>query len=95
LLWLTAPGRTAQRPIPLPVRIALLALPLLAAWFDYAENNAIAAMLTAGPQVGSDLVARASFWTQAKWLAGLLTEVTCVMLLAIAFIRHRHLRRQS
>jgi hypothetical protein len=95
LLWLTTAGRTAQRPLPLPVRIALLALPLLAAWFDYAENNAIAAMLTAGPQVGADLVARASFWTQAKWLVGLLTEVTCVTLLAIAFMRRRHRRRQS
>jgi hypothetical protein len=95
LLWLTAPGRVTQNPIPLPARVAFLALPILAAWFDYFENNAIAAMLAAGPQVGADLVARASFWTQAKSLAGLLTETACVILLAIAFVRWLQRRRQT
>jgi len=94
LLWLTTQGRTAARPIPQPVRAALLALPILNAWFDYFENDAIAAMLAAGPEVGADLVARASFWTQAKWLTGLVTEATCVILLAIAFVRWRQ-RPQS
>src|SRR5262249_39433895 len=31
LLWLTAPGRTAARPLPLPARLALLMLPLATA----------------------------------------------------------------
>ena len=95
LLWLTAPGRTAEKPLPLPARAALLALPILTASFDYFENAGIAALLAAGPQVGADLVARASFWTQAKWLTGLITEATCVALLAIAFLRWRHRRQQA
>ena len=93
LLWLTAPGRTAAKPVPLPARIVLLALPILTAWFDYFENDGIAAMLAAGPQVSADLVARASFWTQAKSLAGLFTEVICLALLAIAFLRWRQRRK--
>jgi len=89
LLWLTAPGRTAEKPWPLGVRAALLGLPILAAWFDYFENDGIAAMLTAGPEVGADVVARASFWTQAKWIAVLITEAICVSLLALALMRWR------
>ena len=94
LFWLTAPGRTATQPLPLPARFALLALPLAAAWFDYFENDAIAAMLAAGPQAGDELIERASFWTRAKSLAGLATELMCIVLAAIAFVRWRH-RRQS
>jgi hypothetical protein len=88
LLWLTAPGRIAAS-VPFPLRIAFLVPPLLTAWFDYLENDAIAAMRVAGPQVGADLVARASFWTQAKWLAGFVTEASCVILLAVALVRWR------
>jgi len=89
LLWLTAPGRTAERPIPLPARAALLVLPVLTAWFDYFENDGIAAMLAAGPQAAADLIEKASFWTQAKSLAGLITEVSYVALAALAFVRWR------
>jgi hypothetical protein len=94
LLWLTAPGRTAARPLPLPARLALLILPLATAWFDYFENEGIAAMLAAGPQAGDELIERTSFWTQAKSVAGLATELLCVILAAIAFVRWRH-QRQS
>jgi hypothetical protein len=94
LFWLTAPGRTATQPLPLPARLALLTLPLATAWFDYIENDGIAAMLAAGPQAGDELIERASFWTRAKSLAGLATESMCVALAAIAFVRWRH-RRQS
>jgi len=93
LLWLTAPGRAAERPVPLPARAALLVLPVLTAWFDYFENEGIAAMLAAGPQAAAELIERASFWTQAKSLAGLITEATCVILAAIAFVRWRQRRR--
>lgn len=89
LLWLTASGRTADQPASLPVRVVLLAPPIFTAGFDYAENNSIAALLAAGPQAGAELVERASFWTQAKSFAGMITEVTCVILLAIAFVRRR------
>jgi hypothetical protein len=93
LLWLTAPGRTAARPLPLPARLALLILPLATAWFDYFENDGIAGMLAAGPQAGDDLIERTSFWTRAKSLTGLVTELVCAILAAIAFVRWRH-RRQ-
>lgn len=94
LFWVTAPGRTATRPLPLPARLVLLILPLATAWFDYFENEGIAAMLAAGPQAGDELIERTSFWTRAKSLAGLATELVCVTLAAIAFVRWRH-RRQS
>ena len=94
LLWVTAPGRTAARPLPLLARLALLILPLVTAWFDYFENEGIAAMLAVGPQAADELIERTSFWTRAKSLAGLATELACVVLAAIAFVRWRH-RRQS
>src|SRR5262245_26088262 len=93
LLWVTAPGRTATRPLPLVARLALLLLPLATASFDYLENEGIAAMLAAGPQVSDELVERTSFWTRAKSFAGLTTELVCVILAAIAFVRWRHRRR--
>jgi hypothetical protein len=89
LLWLTAPGRIMDQPIPLSARVALLMLPILTAGSDYLENNGIAAMLAAGPQVGGDLVEHASFWTRAKSLTGLLTEATCLFLAAMAGMRWR------
>jgi len=94
LLWVTAPGRTATRPLPLLARLALLILPVVTAGFDYFENEGIAAMLAAGPQAADELIERTSFWTRAKSLAGLATELVCVVLAAIAFVRWRH-RRQS
>ena len=93
LFWVTAPGRTAERPFPLAARLALLALPLATAWFDYFENEGIAAMLAAGPQASDELIERTSFWTRAKSLVGLATELACVTLAAIAFLRWRHRRR--
>jgi hypothetical protein len=94
LFWLTAPGRTAARPLPLPARLALLMLPLATAWFDYFENEGIAAMLAAGPQASDELIERTSFWTRAKSITGLATELVCIILAAIAFVRWRH-QRQS
>jgi hypothetical protein len=93
LLWLTAPGRTATRPLPLIARLGLLLLPLATASFDYLENQGIAAMLAAGPQAGDELIERTSDWTRAKSFAGLTTELLCVILAAIAFVRWRHQRQ--
>jgi hypothetical protein len=95
LLWLTAPGRTTDRAIALPARAALVLLPVLTAGFDYLENDGIATMLAAGPQVGGDVVERASFWTSAKSLAGLITEATCLLLAAITVMRWRWRRRAN
>jgi hypothetical protein len=94
LFWVTAPGRTAARPLPLPARLVLLILPLATAWFDYFENEGIAAMLAADQRASDELIERTSFWTRAKSLAALATELICVMLAAIAFVRWRH-RQQS
>jgi hypothetical protein len=94
LFWVTAPGRTAARPLPLPARLVLLILPLATAWFDYFENGGIAAMLAADQRASDELIERTSFWTRAKSLAALATELVCVMLAAIAFVRWRH-RQQS
>jgi len=94
LFWVTAPGRTATRPLPLPARLSLLILPLATAGFDYFENGGIAAMLAADQRASDELIERTSFWTRAKSLAALATELVCVMLAAIAFVRWRH-RQQS
>jgi hypothetical protein len=50
-------------------------------------------MLAAGPQASDELIERTNFWTRAKSLAGLATELVCVILAAIAFVRWRHRRR--
>ena len=92
LWWLTLPGRVADRPLPLAVRVMLVVLPVITAGLDYRENEGIAAMLHAGARVDADIVAQASFWTRAKSLAGLVTEVTSVALLLFVFARWWHRR---
>ncbi|MBI4184053.1 MAG: hypothetical protein HY521_08670 [Proteobacteria bacterium] len=86
LLWLTAPGRISGPAIGAVGRWALLALPLITAGFDYAENASLAAMLAAGPAAASGLVAAASAATQVKSLAGALTEAAVVILAGIALL---------
>ena len=95
LLWLTMPGRVADRPLSVVVRGGLAALGIITAGFDYAENYYIAEMLATGPQVSADVVGWASFWTQAKSLAALVTETVCIVLLAFALMRWRHRRRTA
>jgi hypothetical protein len=92
LWWLTQPGRVADRPLPVAVRITLVILPLLTAALDYLENDGIAAMLRAGPQVDADIVATASFWTRTKSLVELVTEITTACLLLFVFGRWQHRR---
>jgi hypothetical protein len=87
LWWLTIPGRIADFAIPMRARLALAALPLATAACDYVENNAIAAMLTAGPQVDAETVAWSSFWTQAKSLGGFVTDAAAVILLMVTLNR--------
>ena len=93
LIWLTMPGRVADRPLSFAARAALVAVPIITAAFDYIENGYIAEMLSTGPQVSAEVVAWASFWTQAKSLAALVTETLCILLAAFAFTRWWHGRR--
>ena len=79
LWWLTMPGRLATT-MPRGWRFAMLALPALAAGFDYFENARIAAMLVRGADVDPALVASASLATQAKSLMSLLTEALVVVI---------------
>jgi hypothetical protein len=95
LLWVTQAGRTSERPLPFAARAALLILPVATAGFDYAENQGIETMLTAGARLTPEMVASASFWTQAKSLAGFATEATCVVLLGAAFVRWQRRRRKT
>jgi hypothetical protein len=92
LWWLTQPGRVADRPLPVAIRVILIVLPLLTAALDYLENEGIAAMLRAGPQVDAEIVAEASFWTQAKSLVELATEVSSACLLLFVFGRWQYRR---
>ena len=45
LWWLTTPGRMREGPLPLKLRYALIALPVLMASLDLIENACIAVML--------------------------------------------------
>jgi hypothetical protein len=87
LLWLTIPGRLADHAVPALARLALVALPIATAACDYVENDAIAAMLMAGPQVDAETVAWASFWTQAKSIGSFVTDGLCVIMLVTVFHR--------
>lgn len=93
LVWLTMPGRVADRPLSFAIRAGLVAMAILTAVFDYVENSYIADMLATGPQVSAEVVAWASFWTQAKSLAALVMETLCILLSAFAFTRWWHRRR--
>ena len=86
LLWLTIPGRLMAAPPPL-LRLGLAMLPIITAICDYRENEAIAAMLAPGATIDAELVARASFWTEAKWLGTLVTDAVCIVMLVVVFHR--------
>src|SRR4051812_32627859 len=93
LLWLTIPGRLSDQPLPSFARAALVALPIATAACDYIENDAIAKMLVAGPQVDAETVAWASFWTQAKSAGAFVCDGLAVILGVTVFHRwwqHRY-----
>ncbi len=76
LWWLTQPGRPWSWATPFVLRVVLgLGLPMAAAAFDYAENHYIALMLRDPSAIGADLVAAASFSTQAKSVLTVVVEV--------------------
>jgi hypothetical protein len=75
LWWLTMPGRVREDPVPLKVRYALIAVPVLMASLDLFENGCIAVMLWTWPDLSHGLVEVSSLATQVKIIAGVLTEV--------------------
>jgi hypothetical protein len=74
LWWLTMSGRVREAPLPLKVRYALIAVPILMASLDLFENGCIAVMLWTWPDLSKGVVEISSFATQVKIIAGALTE---------------------
>lgn len=95
LWWLTVPGRLIDRPVSLPVRMVLVALPIITALFDYRENSGIAAILADGQNASINLIASTSFMTQAKLGFGFLTEVLCAIFVLVAIGRWYWRKRAS
>jgi len=91
--WLTEPGRLRDTAIPLPIRIALLVLPLAAAVFDYGENIQIGRMLSAGPNVDAAVIETASRLTIVKSMCGAASEIAVLALAAVVFLRWRRRSR--
>ena len=75
LWWLTMPGRIGKAPVSLRVRWTLIAVPILMASLDVVENACVAAMLWTWPGLSRSVVELSSFATQAKIIAGALTEM--------------------
>jgi len=92
LWWLTMPGRVRDGPLPLKVRYALIAVPVLMATLDLIENGCVAVMLSMWPVLSHGVVAISSLATQVKIIAGVLTELLMGVLAAIWLLRWNVLR---
>ena len=68
-------GRIGKAPVPLKVRWALVAVPILMASLDVIENGCIAVMLWTWPDLSNAVVELSSFATQVKIVAGAQTEM--------------------
>jgi hypothetical protein len=88
LWWLTMPGRVREAPVPLKVRYALIAVPILMASLDLVENGCIAMMLWTWPDLSHGLVEVSSIATRVKIMAGVFTEALMGALAAIWLVRH-------
>lgn len=89
--WFVAAGAFGAT-FPDAARAALLALPIVTALFDYAENLHVKRMLDDGEAVSDALIKRASAFTRLKGVAALaLLAAFCIALLgwvvALAFAR--------
>jgi hypothetical protein len=73
--------------LPLKVRYALVAVPILMASLDLVENGSIAVMLWTWPDLSHDLVEVSSLATRVKIVAGILTEVLMGGLAALWVLR--------
>ena len=87
LWWLTMPGRLRDIPMPPSWRYALIAVPMIMAGLDVAENGCIARMLRTWPDLSHDLVHVSSFATRMKMIAGVLTELLMAVLATLWLVR--------
>ncbi len=87
LWWLTMPGRIGKAPVPLKVRWALTAVPILMATLDVVENACVAVMLWTWPDLSNAVVELSSFATQVKIIAGALTEMLMAGLAIVWLVR--------
>jgi hypothetical protein len=87
LWWLTMPGRVREGPLPLKVRYALVAVPILMASLDLFENGCIALMLWTWPELSHGLVEVSSLATRVKIMVGVLTEVLMSVLAVFWLVR--------
>jgi len=94
LWWLTMPGRVREDPVPLKVRYALIAVPVLMASLDLFENGCIAVMLWTWPNLPRGLVEVSSLATQVKIVAGVLTELL-MGVLALIWLMRWGIRRRA
>jgi hypothetical protein len=92
LWWLTMPGRIGKAPVPLKVRWALIAVPILMATLDVIENGCIAMMLWTWPHLSNGVVEISSLATQVKIISGALTE-TLMAGLAVVWLARLFARR--
>ena len=93
LWWLTMPGRVREAPLPLKLRYALIAVPILMASLDFVENGCIAVMLWSWPELSHDVVEVSSLATRVKIMSGVLTEAL-MGALAVIWLMRRHIRHQ-
>jgi hypothetical protein len=93
LWWLTMPGRLREDPLPLKVRYALVAVPILMASLDLFENGCIAVILWTWPDLSHGFVEVSSLATQIKIMAGVFTEAVMGALAAIWLMRRSIWRR--
>ena len=73
--------------MPLSWRYALIAVPIIMAGLDVAENGCIARMLRTWPDLSHDLVHASSFATRMKMIAGVLTELLMAVLATLWLVR--------
>jgi hypothetical protein len=81
------PGRIGKAPVPLKVRGALIAVPILMATLDVVENACVAVMLWRWPDLSNAVVELSSFATQVKIIAGALTEMLMAGLAIVWLVR--------
>ena len=87
LWWLTEPGRMTDEGMAVGWRWMLIALPVAGLIFDWAENSGIAWLLWSWPELSPALVRASSLATQLKLAAAVVTEISLIVLAAVALLR--------
>ena len=94
LWWLTMPGRLRDGAIAPGWRRVLVALPVLELILDWGENTGIATMLWSWPDLSAAVVGATSAATRLKLLTAACTEISLLVLAAIALLRWLGRRRR-